>query len=95
MREIKLPLLPPGTTLPPYKHVADPPMQVEVPEARWQDAWRMGVSKLRKGELSYMNLALEAPRPIHDMDAVGLHDTAAKWLDSFLQRPAPGGRRFQ
>jgi hypothetical protein len=34
MREIKLPLLPRGTTLPPYKHVADPPMQVEVPEAR-------------------------------------------------------------
>ncbi len=87
MREIKLPLLPPATTLPAYKQVEDPPMQVEVPETRWQDAWRMGVSNLRKGELSYMNLALEAPRPIHAMDAVALDDTAAKWLDGFLQRP--------
>ena len=87
MRELKLPLLPPGTTLPAYKQVEDPPMKVEVPEVRWQDAWRMGVSNLRKGELSYMNLALEAPRPIHAMDAVALHDTAAKWLDGFLQRP--------
>jgi len=34
-----------------------------------------------------MNLALEAPRPIHAMDAVALHETAAKWLDGFLQRP--------
>ena len=87
MREIKLPLLPPGTTLPPYKQVADPPMQVQVPETRWMDAWRMGVSQLQNGELTYMNLALEAPRPIHAMDAVGLHDTAATWLDGFLQRP--------
>ena len=86
MRELKLPLMPPGTTLPPYKQVEDPPMQVEVPEARWQDAWRMGVSNLRNGELSYMRLALEAPRPIHAMDAVGLHDTASGWLDTFLQR---------
>ena len=95
MREIKLPLLPPGTTLPPYKQVADPPMRVQVPEARWTDAWRMGVSQLQKGELTYMSLALEAPRPIHDMDMVGLHDTAAKWLDSFLQRPgAPSDGDF-
>jgi hypothetical protein len=33
-----------------------------------------------------MNLALEAPRPIHDMDLVGLNETAARWLESFLQR---------
>jgi hypothetical protein len=87
MREVKLPLLPRGTPLPPYKQVADPPMQVEVPETRWQDAWRMGASQLKSGELTYMNLALEAPRPIHAMDAVGLHDAAGKWLESFLQRP--------
>ena len=87
MREIKLPLMPIVTTLPPYKQVEDPPMQVQVPEARWTDAWRMGVSQLKKGELTYMNLALEAPRPIHNMDVVGLHDTAATNLDSFLERP--------
>jgi len=87
MREIALPLLPRGTTLPPYKQVADPPMQVEVPEKRWTDAWRMGVSHLETGELTYMNLALEAPRPIRAMDRVGLHDTAARWLEGFLQRP--------
>ena len=87
MREIKLPLLRPGATLPPYGLTEDPPMQVEVPESRWQDAWRMGTSQLRKGELSYMDLALEAPRPIHDMDLVGLHDAAAARLDDFLRRP--------
>jgi hypothetical protein len=94
MREIKLPLLPQGTKLPPYKQVADPPMQVELSDRRWNDAWRMGASHLKNGELTYMNLALEAPRPIHAMDAVGLHDTASKCLDGFLQRPgavADGG----
>ena len=91
MREIALPLLPPETTLPPYKQAADPPMQVELPEARWQDAWRIGVSQLRQGELDHMYLALEAPRPIHDMDLVGLHDIAATWLDGFMQRPGAAG----
>lgn len=86
MREITLPLLPPDTQLPPYKQVAEPPMQVELPDGRWQDAWHMGVSQLKQGELTYMNLALEAPRPIHAMDVVGLHDVATTWLDSFLQR---------
>ena len=86
MREIKLPLLPPGTVLPPYKQVDDPPMQVQVPEARWTDAWREGVSQLKKGELTYMDLALEAPRPIHNMDVVGLHDTAAHELARFMDR---------
>ena len=87
MREIKLPLFPPDTTWPPSKPTEDPPMSVEVPESRWQDAWRLGTSQLRKGELSYMDLALEAPRPIHDMDLAGLHESAAKWLEGFLQRP--------
>jgi hypothetical protein len=87
MREITLPMLPRETTPPPYQQVEDPPMQVELPETRWMEAWRMGVSQLKRGELTYMNLALEAPRPIHAMDAVGLHHTAAKWLEAFLQRP--------
>ena len=87
MREIKLPLFPPDTTWPPSKPTEDPPMSVEVPESRWQDAWRLGTSQLRKGELSYMDLALESPRPIHDMDLAGLHESAAKWLEGFLQRP--------
>ena len=91
MREIALPLLPRGTPLPPYRRVADPPMQVEVPEKRWTDAWRMGVAHLETGELTYMDLALEAPRPIRAMDSVGLHDTAARWLDGFLQRPGTPG----
>jgi hypothetical protein len=86
-REITLPLAPPGTELPPYKPVADPPMQVQLPETRWMDAWREGVSQLRHDQLTYMDLALEAPRPIHDMDMVGLHDEAAKCLEDFLQRP--------
>jgi hypothetical protein len=87
LREIKLPMLPRGTALPQYKQVEDPPMLVELSEKRWADAWRMGASQLKNGELTYMNLALEAPRPIHAMDAVGLHDAAGNWLDSFLQRP--------
>jgi hypothetical protein len=95
MREIKLPLMPKGTALAPYKQVPDPPMQVELSDVRWQDAWRMGASQLKNGELTYMNLALEAPRPIHAMDAVGLHDAAGNWLDGFLQRPgAPSDGDF-
>lgn len=87
MAEIKLPLLPPGTPLPAYGPTLDPPMQVDVPEKRWADAWRMGVTHLKTGELTYMDLALEAPRPIKAMDAVGLHEAAATWLDGFLRRP--------
>ncbi len=33
----------PGRRFPPYEPVPDPPMQVEVPEKRWADAWRLGV----------------------------------------------------
>jgi hypothetical protein len=91
MREIALPLLPAGTTLPSYGPAADPPMQVDLPEKRWTDAWRMGVWHLKTGELTYMNLALEAPRPIRAMDAVGLHDAAAQWLEGFLERPGTPG----
>jgi hypothetical protein len=86
-REITLPLFPPGTTLPPYKQEPEPPMQVQLPEKRWTDAWRMGAWQMKQGELSYMPLALEASRPILAMDMVGLHDTASKWLDTFLERP--------
>lgn len=87
MRQIQLAMLPAGTSLPDYEQVPDPPMQVSVPDKRWTDAWRMGASQLKNGELTYMNLALEAPRPIHAMDAVGLHDDAGKWLQGFLDRP--------
>ena len=93
MREISLPMLPPATALPPYRQTEEPAMQVQLPESRWQDAWRMGSSHLRQGELTYMDLALEAPRPMRDMDLAGLHDTAATWLGNFLQRsgaPADG-----
>ena len=95
MREIALPLLPPGTKLPAYKATDDPPILVELPEQCWQDAWRMGASQLRKGELTYMDLALEAPRPIHDMDLTGLHEASATWLGGFLQRAgSPGDGDF-
>ena len=94
MREIQLPMLPPNTPLPPYQQVEDPPMQVEVPEKRWTDAWRMGASQLKNGELTYMNLALEAPRPIHAMDAVGLHDAAGTWLAGFYSTRHYVRRRF-
>ena len=71
MREIALPLLPPGTTLPPYKQVAIRPCRWRCRSRVGRTAWRMGASQLRQGELTYMNLALEAPRPIHDMDLAG------------------------
>ena len=87
MREIKLPLLPPGTPLPPYKQMAR--SADAGGGARDALAGRLanGSIAIEKGELTYMNLALEAPRPIHAMDAVGLHDAADTWLESFLQRP--------
>jgi hypothetical protein len=87
MREIRIPMMPPGETLPPYPRLEEPSMQVIVPDEEWMDAWRKGVSQFKKGELSFMFLSLEAPRPIHSMDLVGLKDEAAKWLEGFLQRP--------
>ena len=38
MRQVRLSTCPAGTPLPPFPKVADPPMQVQVPDARWTDA---------------------------------------------------------
>jgi hypothetical protein len=86
MREIKLALLPAGTPLPPFKPVADPPMQVQVPEPWWNDAWRNGVYQVKKVH-SYWQCTTEAAHQVRIKNLLGLHDQAAKEEDAWLKLP--------
>ena len=89
MREIKLALLPAGTTLPAFKQVEDPPMQVQVPEAWWNDAWRKGVYQLKKGPYSYAFVCpTEGANHFTAAGRVGLHgEVANRWLGKLLALP--------
>jgi hypothetical protein len=89
MREIKLALLPAGTTLPPFRQVADPPMQVQVPETWWNDAWRKGVYQLNAGPSSYaFTCPTEGAHHFTAAGRVGLHgEVANRWLSRLLALP--------
>jgi hypothetical protein len=86
MRQVRLSTCPAGTPLPPFPKVPDPPMQVQLPDARWTDAWRAASHQLR-GKHMWGGLAFEVGRVAHEMDMVGLHDEAAKVYDHFLKSP--------
>ncbi|MHB1036921.1 MAG: hypothetical protein ACYC35_22325 [Pirellulales bacterium] len=86
MRQVRLSTCPAGTPLTPFPKVPDPPMQVELPDARWTDAWRAASHQLR-GQHMWGGLAFEVGRVAHEMDMVGLHDEAAKVYDHFLKSP--------
>ena len=58
-------------------------MQVQLPDARWNDAWRAASHQL-KGKHMWGGLAFEVGRVAHDMDLVGLHDEADKVYAAFL-----------
>ena len=77
---------PAGTAVPPFPKVDDPPMQVQVPDPRWTDAWRAASFQL-KGKHMWGGLAFEVGRVAHEMDLVGLHDEAAKVYEHFLKAP--------
>jgi hypothetical protein len=86
MREVRLWTCPAGTVAPPFPQVEDPPMHVQLPDARWTDAWR-GASFQLKGKHMWGGLAFEVGRVAHEMDLVGLHDEADKVYQHFLKAP--------
>jgi hypothetical protein len=86
MREVRLWTCPAGTVVPPWPQVEDPPMQVQLPDTRWSDAWRAASHQL-KGKHMWGGLAFEVGRVAHDMDLVGLHEEADKVYENFLKAP--------
>ena len=86
MREVRLWTCPAGTAVPPFPKVEDPPMQVQLPDPRWTDAWRAASYQLR-GKHMWGGLAFEVGRVAHEMDMVGLHDEADKVYEHFLKAP--------
>ena len=86
MREVRLWTCPEETHVPEFPEVDDPPMQVQLPDARWTAAWRAGTSQLR-GKHMWGGLAFEVGRVAHGMDMVGLHDEADKVYQHFLKSP--------
>jgi len=87
MRKIRF--APDLTNLPPLQPFPEevPPtaMRVQLPDERWNDAWRRSSWQLSIGNGGYWDLALEAPRPIYAMDMVGLHETSGRRLDYWLK----------
>ena len=86
MQKVRLRTCPAGTAVPPFPKVDDPPMQVQLPDPRWTDAWRAASFQL-KGKHMWGGLAFEVGRVAHEMDLVGLHDEAAKVYGHFLKAP--------
>ena len=86
LREVRLRTCPAGTPVPPFPQVPDPPMRVQLSDARWTDAWRAASFQMR-GRHAYEGLAFEGARTAHDMDLAGLHDEADKIYEHFLKSP--------
>jgi hypothetical protein len=86
MREVRLWACPAGTVIPPPPQVEDPPMQVQLPDAGWTNAWRAASVQL-KGKHMWGGLAFEVGRVAREMDMVGLHEEADKVYEHFLKGP--------
>jgi hypothetical protein len=86
MRNVRFSGSPEVTAIPPFPKVEDPPMQVQLPDQRWTDAWRAASFQLRS-RTGYEALAFEGARTAHGMDLAGLHDEADKLYQHFLKAP--------
>ncbi len=86
MREVRLWRCPEEPAVPPFPAVEDPPMQVQLSDARWTDAWRAASHQLR-GRHMWGGLAFEVGRVARQMDMVALHDEADKVYQHFLEAP--------
>ncbi|MFH1744303.1 MAG: hypothetical protein ABIH23_35320, partial [bacterium] len=86
MREVRLSTYPAGTALPPLPEVEEPPVQVQVPDSGWTNAWRAASFQL-KGKHMWGGLAFEVGQVAHEMDLVGLHDESDKVYQYFLEAP--------
>jgi hypothetical protein len=86
IQEVRLWTCPTGTVAVPFPQVEDPPMQVQLPDARWTDAWRAAAFQLR-GKHMWGGLAFEVGRVAHEMELVGLQTEADKVYQHFLEAP--------
>jgi hypothetical protein len=86
MREVRWWRCPEQPAVPPFPKVEDPPMRVQLSDARWTDAWRAASHQLR-GRHMWGGLAFEVGRVARQMDMVGLHDEADKVYQHFLKAP--------
>jgi hypothetical protein len=86
LREARLWRCPEGTAFPPFPEVPDPPMQVQLSDARWTDAWRAASHQLR-GRHMWGGLAFEVGRVARQMDMIGLHGEADEVYQHFLKAP--------
>jgi hypothetical protein len=86
MQEVRLWTCPEGTKAPPFPQVGEPAMQVQVPDPRWTEMWRLATDQLRGPHL-WPNLAHEVGRVVRAMELVGLHAETLKVYEYFLQSP--------
>ena len=86
MKEVRLWTCPPGTVVPPLPQFQESPVQVELPDAGWSNAWH-AASRQLKGKHMWGGLAFEVGRVAHEMDLVGLHAEADKVYEHFLNSP--------
>ena len=89
MLNTRLSSCPPGTKIPTLPAVPDPPMQVQVSDQHWTDAWRAASAQLQ-GPHMWGGLAFEVGRVAREMEMIGLHDNAEEVYQHFL--PAPGAK---
>jgi hypothetical protein len=74
LRQIKLPGCKEGTEIGPVKPFEEPPagaMHVQVPDERWNDAWRRSSWQLRMHKGGWQGLSFEAAPMIHAADQIG------------------------
>ncbi|MBN2296162.1 MAG: hypothetical protein JXM70_27270, partial [Pirellulales bacterium] len=86
MRRVRFAGSPVPATIPSFPKVVDPPMQVELSDARWTDAWRAACAQLRN-RTGYEGLAYEGARTAHGMDLAALHYESDKIYEHFLKAP--------
>ena len=86
MQNARLWSCPEGTTVPPFAKTADPVIQVQVPDQRWEDAWRVAVDQLR-GTNMWGNLAHEIGRVVRINEMMGLSSYSDPIYDYFLKSP--------
>lgn len=86
MQQVRLWTCPAGTALTPIPPVPDPPMDVQLSDRGWTDAWRAASNQLQ-GKNMWGALAFEVGRVAHEMDMIGLHEPADKIYQHFLEAP--------
>jgi hypothetical protein len=90
LRQIKLPGCKEGAEIWPVKPFEEPPetaMRVQVPDERWNDAWRRSSLYIRMFRGGWQGLSFENAPMIHTADLIGAHDASAKRFEYWLKCP--------